>query len=352
MAEQALYLHEKLGLTGFGLTVHDVRPGSWDCSTSSLGPSPHWGGEDGVRRFCEAVHSFGGHVYLWQSYLGLGRPSLDQRPDWVIRGEDGRPWENFYIGSFDMYHGLNFRHPEVRAYYLEWLRRYVGELGVDGIFWDCGGTPQAPDFSPRRTRPFQRFPGESMVAGFDFMKEILRVGRQCSPDFFMWQECFSADLPATGYNAAVQDGAEVAFMRDLNRYGRNRIVYRSSSGYDLYGGMPTTLPKGDTELRSPLTLASYEQLVNDPMNRWIVEFVARHGCRDAIPLDARAALCAGHVVVDPAEQKSRDVVLPRWAAAAKRLRNVHTGETVEPASAAEEDVTFRLPVKAAYEIET
>ena len=249
-----------------------------------------------------------------------------------------------------MYYGLNFRHPEVREYYLGWLRRYVGELGVDGIFWDCGGTPQAPDFSPPQTRSFQRFPSESMVAGFDFMKEILRVGRQCSPDFFMWQECFSTDLPATGYNAAVKDGAEIEFLRDLNRYGRKRIVYRSSSRYNLYGGMPSIVPGQDTSFRSPLTIASYEEMVNDPMNHWIVEFVARHGCRNAVALDAAASLCAGHVVIDPGQQPRRDVVLPRWAAEAKRLRDVHTGEAFAPSAAGDEAVIFSLPVKAAYEI--
>lgn len=193
MAEQAQYMHDELGITGFGLTTHDLRPGSWDCSTSSLRPSPHWGGEAGIRKFTETVKSFGGHTYCWFPWLGLAQPGTDMKEHWRIKGEDGRPYESFYIGSFDMYHAVNYNHPEVQEYYLGWLKRYITDYGVDGFFWDCGGSALPPDFSPKETRPFQRFPSECMTSMYSLMEKIFQTGRDCTKDFFMWHECFGTD---------------------------------------------------------------------------------------------------------------------------------------------------------------
>ena len=123
--------------------------------------------------------------------LGAWPAWTDLKDSWRIKGDDGRPYESFTFGSYDLYHGVNYGHPEVQDYYLEWIRRYIREYKIEGIFWDCGGVPFPPDFSDPTLRPFQRFPSESMTATYRFMEKVMQVGRECSPNFFMWHECFS-----------------------------------------------------------------------------------------------------------------------------------------------------------------
>jgi hypothetical protein len=348
MAEQVKYLHGELGLTGFGLTSHDVRPGSFDCAASGLRPSPHVGGHQGLRRLGQTVRELGGRMYVWLPFLGLAAPSLDLKDSWRITGDDGRPFESFAIGAYDLYHAVNFNHPEVQAYYLRWIRRYVTEYGIEGIFWDCGGSPLPADFSPPAARPFQRFPAEAMVAAYAFMEKVLEVGRQCSPDFFMWHEGFSTDLPATGYSSHA--GAD-AFLMALARAGRKRLVFRSGSTYNLYGRFPRISPGTDTAFASPVSIAkTYAPVAADPMNRWLVRFVREHGVRDAVGLCPGASLCAGHVVVDPVREGKRRVEVPAWAGTWRRLTNVLTGEAAAPAGRSDAGTTFLLDGRTAYAV--
>lgn len=347
MADQVRFLHDELGLTGFGITTHDLRPGNWDCGPSSLRPTPHWGGDQGVRKLAEAVREVGGKMYVWLPSLGLGQPSHDLKQDWMIKGEDGRPFEGFYIGSYDLYNSVNFNHPEVQAYYLDWIRRYIRDYHVEGIFWDCGGAPLAADFSPPQTRPFQRFPSESMISFYRFCEKVMRVGRECSPDFFMWHETFSAELPGTGYSS--HSGSE-DFLMELDRAGDRPLVYRSGSAYNLYGHFARINPNADTAFRSPLTIDTYRPMASDPMNRWLVKFVKDHGIRDAVGIHRSVALCHNHLVVDPSKQP-RQITVPPWAASPKALTNVLTGEKVQPEKTDDAGVHFTLEGAAAYEIE-
>lgn len=345
MADQAEYLNKELGLTGFALLTHDLRPGNWDCSASGLRPSPHTGGDAGIRRFMKRVKAFGGHVYSWWPWCGISQPSIDLKQHWVIRGEDGRPYESFYSGNLDMYQAVNFDHPEVQAYYLDWIKRYIGDYGLDGMFWDCGGIPLPPDFSPPETRPFQRFPSECMTSGYRFMEKVMQVGRACNPDFFMWHECFSTDLPGTGYSTHC--GCD-PFLFELNRHGTKRLVFRSSSVYNLYGGFPGISPREDSGVQpyKPVTIESYRPVVQDQMNRWLVRFIKEHGCRDAIGLASGVSLCADHIVVDPGTPRS--VTVP---GAPRKLRNVLTGAIVTPTSTTPEGTVFELPGQAAYALD-
>jgi len=347
LADQAQYLHDTLGVTGFGLTTHDLRPGAWDCSPTGLRPSPHWGGEAAIRRFTQRVKAFGGHTYVWLPYMGLGKPGLDLKENWRLRGDDGRPYESFFLGNFDMYHAVNFGHPEVQAYYLDWIRRYIGDYGIDGIFWDCGGGPLPPDFTDPSLRPFQRFPSESMCAGSAFMEKVMQVGRACSDDFFMWHEGFSTDLPGHGYSTLTGNDE---FICDLKRAGPNRLVFRSCSTYNLYGGFPAITPREDVGLGSPITIDTYKPVVEDRMNKWLVDFVRTNGCRDAMGIRQGVALCAGHLVVDPSS-KPVTVRVPTWAGDIKGCAAVFGRKKLLPKTQDDDGVVFTLPGGMAYVIE-
>ncbi len=349
MIEHVKFLHGELGITGFGLTSHDVRPGCFDCGATSLRPSPHVGGAAGLRRLGETVRDLGGKMFVWLPFMGLAQPGLDLQDHWRIKGDDGRAFESFSMGAYDMYHAVNFNHPEVQQYFLGWIRRYITEFHVDGIFWDCGGAPMPPDFSPPETRPFQRFPSESMIGGYRFMDTIMQKGREWSKDFFMWHECFGTDLPGTGYST--HSGSD-AFAIELTRVGPKRLVFRSSSTYNLYGGFAMVSPGSDTVFRSPVSTETYRPMATNAMNKWLVKFVREHGCREAVGVQPHVALCANHVVVDPTRKgEPRQVTLPPWAGEPQALRNVLTGERVSPKGKSDAGVSFELAGEAAYEIE-
>jgi hypothetical protein len=346
MADQVKYLHEELGLTGFGITAHDLRPGMWDCGTSSLGPSPHLGGEAGFRKLGETVRDLGGHMYVWLPWNGMSQPSPDLKPDWRILGCDGHPYTSYSLGSADLYQGLNYKHPEVQEYYLKWIRRYITEFHIDGIFWDCGGGPLPSDFTPEAKRPFQRFPSEAMTGGYDFMKRVMQEGRAYTSDFFMWHECFSQDLAATGYSTHTGNDA---FVMELNRHGPKRLVYRSHSTYNLYGGFARVSPSEDSGINAAGTKESYHEMVNDPMNKWVVQFVREHGTREAVGLQPGVALCANHIVVDPSTEP-RKVTVPHWVGTPETLTDVLTGKEIKPEATSDAGTVFTLSGKTAYEM--
>ncbi len=344
MVEHIKYLHGELGLTGFGITTHDVRPGSWDCAASSLRPTPHHGGAEGMRKVGKTVRELGGKMFVWMPFLGMAPPSSDIKYDWAIKGEDGRPYESFSVGSFDMYHGMNFNHPEVQDYFLGWIRRYIEEFYVEGVFWDCGGSPLPPDFSEPSTRPWQKYPSETMIGSYRFMERVLAEARRWSPDFFMWCEVMGMDLPANGYST--HTGQE-EFLFEIIRAGRKRLVYRSTSRYNLHGGYATVCPGSDTVFPSPVSIETYRPMAKDPMNKWLVRFVRENGIREALPLNRRASLCAGHVVVDPTTEPIA-VTLPLWADKVERVTDVLSGTTVRAEKVDEAGAHFLLPGKTAY----
>jgi hypothetical protein len=346
MVEHVKFLNGELGLTGFGLTSHDLRPGAWDCCPSGLRPSPYMGGDKGLKKLGQTVRDFGGKMYVWLPFLGLAQPSLDLKESWRIKGQDGRGYESFHIESFDMYHAVNFGHPEVQAYYLEWIRRYIQEYKIDGIFWDCGGCPIPPDFSPSETRPFQRFPSESMVSANNFMEKVMLMGKSLSKDFFMYHECMGMDLPGMGYSTSTKNDP---FMFDLNRAGRRRIVYQSHSTYNLYGGKVTVSPSTDCAFKSPVSIDTYRPMARDPMNKWIVKFVRENGVKDAVGLQPGAALCANHIVIDDWKDDNK-LILPSWAPKVKSLTNVITGKRFKSEKNSNNETVFQLERKAAYAI--
>ena len=136
---------------------------------------------------------------------------------------------------------------------------------------------------------------------------------------------------------------------DLNRLGRKRLVYRSCSTYNLYGGFASVSPGADTAFRSPVSVDTYRPMARDTMNRWLVSFVREHGIREAVGIVPGVALCANHLVVDPSKAP-REVRIPEWTAPIDKLCDVLTGQRFT----VEEDATgrlFHLPGGTAYAVE-
>jgi len=179
-----------------------------------------------------------------------------------------------------------------------------------------------------------------MTAPFAFMGRVMQEGRALSKDYFMWHECFGSDLPGMGYSTHTGNDR---FASELSAAGRKRLVCRSSSTYNLYGGMPTVKPSQDCTFRSPVTVAAYRGMVADPMNRWLVRFVREHGCRVARFGDHGVAWCAGHLVVDPGKGERR-LLLPTDPGV-RSLRNVVSGATATVGP----DGSVVLPADSAWE---
>ena len=150
-----------------------------------------------------------------------------------------------------------------------------------------------------------------------------------------------------GYSTATGNDA---FLMELNRYGRRRLVFRSCSTYNLYGGFPSVSPGADTAFQSPVSVDTYRPMASDPMNKWLVKFVREHGARDAIGLQPGVALCKNHVVVDPAKEQ-RKVLVPPWAGEIHRLKNVLSGKCIFPEAENDAGSLFLLDGAAAYEAE-
>jgi len=112
--------------------------------------------------------------------------------------------------------------------------------------------------------------------------------------------------------------------------------------------MATVHPAADTAFHSPINTEAYREMAADPMNRWLVQFVRDHGIRDALGVQPGVAFCADHLVVDPAREP-HSVVVPAWAGAPEKLRNVLTGETLAPAERTPAGPRFELPGATAYE---
>lgn len=329
----------KGGIKGFGLTVHDLRPGATDCACASLRPSPLLGGEPGLRCITRTIREHGGYSYVWLPVMGLAAGG-DIKSDWLIKGMNGRAYGSYAAGGLDeMYIACNFAHPDFQAYYLEWIRHYIEDIEVDGIFFDCGGSPLPCDFSPKASRPFLDYPSQSQVAVARFFERVIQLGTSLTNRFFLWIEGASLDIPCMGW---ATDTGTLEFDRFAHR-GRKRLVWSIGTGYSLAGGFPRISPTHDNW--GPVSLHAckdddYRRIADDPMNRWFCEFVKTHPARHARALAGQAAYLNGHLVTEAGD--ARAVLLPR-AYGRGVLVDVLTGERYVSTAEDDEGGQYRLP---------
>lgn len=346
MAAGAETLADGCGVNGFGLCTHDIPWSGNDVDPGSLMPSPSMGGDEGLRRAVERIKAKGGRTYIWFTRTAHRPDQIAYQNDWSISGIDGRPVRirnRPDVGVFaDIFNPM---HPGVEAHLFETIAYYVKVLGIDGIFWDSGFQPLPPDFSGRG---FHKHPGESMSAYLSFYERVYRFGRGLSKDFFMWGEGLSVDVPMNGFavDSRNHHGASGhRLMHRLAHAGPRRLVWRSAWAHDVASGMPFIEPFND--VHAPPTVAHYETIARNPMNRWICQTVKERGVRQAVGLADGVSLLDEYVIACPGI--SGAVSLPAAKAGGGVLENVLTKATVRGASAGGQ-VTFDLPASGAYRL--
>ena len=347
MRRAADILMDEGGITGFGMLMHDIPAAGRDIDVASPRPSPLLGGAAGLKAAMESIRAKGGHSFAWISRHGHSPSAPGFRESWAIRGVDGRP-VRLRAGAergvnIDI---VNPADPTFVAYMREWIRHYIEDLGIDGLFWDSGVQPIYPDFG---NKPYLRHPGETLAAGQAFYDEIYRYGRRLHKDFFMWAEGISPDY---ALNALSVDGAEqgtfskAGLMQRIAHAGPKRLVWRSHWRHDLASGFVIMDPSCDIGWNAD-DLTPYRKLARNPVTRAVTQLVRDQGVRDAVGLGDGVSFLAGHVVVSPGV--SGKVCVPPTCGSGTALRNVVTGQRLS-GRAGRDGVAFTVTTSGVYEL--
>lgn len=319
----AKLLMDECGTNGFGLSIHDVPLAGNDIDVGSPAPCPYLGGNPGLRRLVAGLKAGGAHSYVWISRHGHRAEVPAFGNSWSIRGVDGKPIRLRNVPdsgvNIDI---LNCADPGFQEYIREWIRYYVSEVGIDGLFWDSGFQALPPDFG---NKPYLRWPGQANALAAEFYARMLRFGQSLSPDFFMWAEGLSVDIPMNGFSVDAKTHGEHSgnrFMHRLAHLGRQRLMWRAAWPHDLASGFVMLNPMNDVGR----DLAAYRAIARDPMNQWICRTVKERGVRKAIGLADGVSLLDEFVVTRPGF--AGEVVVPSELCHGTSLRHVVTGSVL------------------------
>lgn len=96
---------------------------------------PALGGEEALIRFADAAHGLGLKLIIDVVYNHTSPDSVlaNERPDWFIKGPDGRPGRK--VDDWSDVVDLDFKAPGLRDYLIETLEKWL-RLGVDGFRCD------------------------------------------------------------------------------------------------------------------------------------------------------------------------------------------------------------------------
>lgn len=229
-------------------------------------PDPNHGTKDEFKQMCRRLADRGVPVLVWMSHSGVLPGGVDIDDDWFIRGIDGRVCCSW--GSLDggMAH-CNPGHPGYIEYTKKWIRFYMQECGVKGIFFDCLGWAFPPDFTQR---DFMRYPGDTNRMAIKFMEEIYACIKECDPEGIMLGEGTTLDAPVNIFSIAgnpvraIDGMGPRDFFLQLNRYSEKKMVVDQGGNYFPSSGM-TKIADG----------------ADDERNIFLTKFLAEKGGRDA-----------------------------------------------------------------------
>lgn len=338
------------GANGFWLYTHTIRRSDSDTAPYSAGPNPDQGTHSEFRDMVRRIHDSGGRAVVWLSTTGL-RPGGDLRPEWQVRGVDGRPYISWGFEAHEFIAACNPLHPGYRAYMLDWTRRYLEEFDVDGFFLDCGVFTYPCDFSPWFLQG--HFPSELGPAMRELYQEMWDLAQRIKPgQVHMFHEGVHADYPASGYMMCGHKrpplpAGELSNWRQMVQIGEygKRLNWSSFTPYDLASGFVHWNPvSGQTDLETMLKYA------REPMNQFVVNLVREQGVRQARGITDGVSRLGNTLVTIPGFKHPLPLSLGHLDGITK-LRHALTNETISLRSDATLGPVFDLQGGSAYTLE-
>jgi hypothetical protein len=371
MHQAALRLTEKGGVSGLFVTLHARNLAFGGTSPNSSGPCEELGPRADFEAMIRDLKARGTRLMIWMSSCGLN-PQGDADPDWFVRGVDGD-----WLTSWGLPHQphivfINHLHPGYQAYVKRWMEYYLGELGMDSVFFDCSGFAYPCDFAPRS---FMRYPSDLMLGNVRFFDFVRETARRIRPDAVVMTEGhgFDAFSNVTSLNNMPAE-ADGLGQRDrvlaFRHQGGKRFCVRSGMEADFGSGYVMIEPGANYHIapdNSGLDLAEYARIGADPFNILLTRLMKEHGCRDAVNLPCGGGVSRmgdllfvpqpRHYTMSPAalvpvargavKTDGIRVAIPESGKAPRLLRNLHGGKDVK----AEADGTFVCFERGIYRVE-
>jgi len=274
------------------------------------------------------------------------------RPEWSMKGIDGRPWVSWGWDAHEFITACNPLDPGYRRYMLDWTRRYVEDFDVDAFFLDCGVFTVPCDFTPGR--PGQVYPSETGPAFRGLFHEMWDLIQSIKPgNFHLWYEGVHTDYPGSGYchgnmvfpppPPEVMTGQRMLY--NFARRGK-RLVWGTLHAYDLACGFA----QWDPPMGGTGSVAEAVKYAADPMNAFIVKLVRERGIRDARGVTDGLSRLGEYLVTVPKYHGKVVLADPAWRDI-RAVRNVLTGEKRTVRADARGRPTLELKGGAAYVIE-
>jgi len=182
----ALAEFKRLGYTG--VFTHGVwdsvtsdperRPGEGNiCCPYSFRFAEQFGGAAGMKELIDTAHGQNLKVYQWFGFqFARFAPVWKEHPEWVLREQNGDPWD----GNYDILWCGRMRTP-FRDLLLQQTKQVKDDTGLDGIFYDSyqnlGITCvdwQAPDKAPQADEIWE-MQSALQAYGFRFRCEVITI---------------------------------------------------------------------------------------------------------------------------------------------------------------------------------
>ncbi len=368
--QAALHLTEAGGVSGIFFTLHARNLAFGGTSPNSSGPCEELGPRADFADMMRDLKARGVRTMVWMSSCGLN-PQGDADPDWFMRGIDGD-----WLASWGLPHQphivfINHLHPGYQAYVRRWLEYYLGDCGVDSVFFDCAGFSYPCDYAPRA---FMRYPSDVMLGNVRFFDFVQETVRRIRPDAVIMTEGHSFDAFANVTSLSNEPAeADGIGQRDrvlaFRHQGGKRFCVLSSMEADLGSGYVIIEPGANYSIApdgSDVNLREYARIGADPFNVLLTKIMNEHGCREAInlPCGGGVSLLKNFLFVPQPRHDTASpaalvpvarggintagirVTLPAEFAERRNVRNLVTGQT----ATAEADGSFHFTERGIYDI--
>ncbi len=296
MHQAAILATESGGVSGLFQVVHQRNVAWGGTSPDGLGPTHELGPRREFETMIRDLKARGVRQMVWMSTCGM-TPSGEADPDWFCRGVDGDFLPAWGVPHHPDIAMVNLLHPGYQAYVERWLEYYLGELGMDAVFFDCGGFAYPYDFAPRA---FMRYPSDVLLGTIQFFDRVRAAVKRINPEAVVATEggCLDAftNCPTLGGNApSAADGlGQRDLVLGLRRHGGARFFTRAESEGDLGAGMvyvetndTAPLPAGQA---APEGLENYARIGRDPFNVALTRLVREQGVHEAVNLPCGAGV--------------------------------------------------------------